>query len=111
MLYVCVTILFVQGSRDRVSAGIRRPYLRVVGIVAESEGPGRATQSPLTPQEEEEMRQLAARPDIPDLIARSIAPSIFGGLSMSTISLFSYSFLSSLLRYKESYCLSAVWWF
>ena len=73
-----------QGSRERVSAGIRKPYLRVVGIEVDSEGPGRASQSSLTPEEEEEMRQLAARPDIHDLVSRSIAPSIYGGLGEMT---------------------------
>lgn len=48
----------------------------------ESEGPGRASQLAMTPVEEEEMRQLASRPDIHDMIARSIAPSIYGGLGM-----------------------------
>lgn len=46
----------------------------------DSEGPGRAAGSPLTPLEEEEMRQLAARTDIFDTVARSIAPSIYGSI-------------------------------
>lgn len=33
----------------------------------------------MTPQEEEEFRQLAATPNIYEIISRSIAPSIFGG--------------------------------
>ena len=70
-----------QSSRDKAtSAGLRRPYLRVVGIEVESEGPGRAGSAPLTPQEEEELRRLAARPDVYDIIARSIAPSIYGSI-------------------------------
>lgn len=64
------------------SAGLRRPYLRVVGIEVESEGPGRAGSAPLTPQEEEELRRLAARPDIYDVIAKSIAPSIYGSIDI-----------------------------
>lgn len=36
----------------------------------------------MTPQEEEEFRRLAALPDVYDVISRSIAPSIFGGLDM-----------------------------
>ena len=79
-----VSLVYVQGSRERVSAGIRKPYLRVVGIEVDSEGPGRASQSSVTPEEEEEMRQLAARPDIHDMVSRSIAPSIYGGLGEIT---------------------------
>ncbi len=71
----------MQSSRDRAaSAGLRRPYLRVVGIEVESGGPGRAGRDPLSPVEEEELRQLAARPDIYETVAKSIAPSIFGSL-------------------------------
>ena len=62
------------------SAGIRRPYLRIVGIQIDSGGPGRASGSTLTPEEEEEFRQLSTRPDIYDIIAKSIAPSIYGSL-------------------------------
>lgn len=65
-----------------MSAGLRRPYLRVVGIEVETGGPGRAGGIPLSPAEEEELRQLAARPDIYDIIAKSIAPSIFGSLGV-----------------------------
>ena len=65
-----------------MSAGIRKAYLRVVGFEVDSGGSGRAGQVPLTPQEEEDLRQLASRPDIYDVIAKSIAPSIFGGLGM-----------------------------
>ena len=101
----------MQGSRERASAGIRRPYLRVVGIEVDSEGPGRASQSSLTAEEEEEMRQLAARPDIQDLIAKSIAPSIYGGLGRMTTpsSLpFSVTHLCPASRHQEGNCLTAV---
>jgi DNA replication licensing factor MCM5 len=70
-------------SRDNaVSVGIRKPYIRVVGIEIDTEGPGRGSRVPMTPMEEEEMRQLAARPDVHEIIARSIAPSIYGGMGM-----------------------------
>ncbi|XP_064403008.1 DNA replication licensing factor mcm5-like [Halichondria panicea] len=75
--------LNAKTSQDRAaSAGLRRPYLRVVGIEVDSGGPGRAGGAPLTPVEEEELRQLAARPDIYDTIAKSIAPSIYGSLDV-----------------------------
>ena len=76
-----------------MSAGIRRPYLRVVGIEVESDGPGRSSQMALTPAEEEELRQLATKPDIYEIIAGSIAPSIYGGMGKwgtSILPLFPY---------------------
>ncbi len=72
-------ILPWQGS-DKLSAGIRKPYVRVVGIHVETEGPGRTSPAGITPHEEEELRKLAAQPDIYDIIARSIAPSIYGSV-------------------------------
>lgn len=45
----------------------------------ETDGPGRSTGSAgLTSDEEEEFRRLSKRPDVADVIARSIAPSIYG---------------------------------
>ncbi|XP_066919905.1 DNA replication licensing factor mcm5-A-like [Clytia hemisphaerica] len=59
--------------------GIRKPYIRVLGIHVETDGPGRSSGSiHFTPQDEEEFRRLAARPDAFDVISRSIAPSIYG---------------------------------
>ena len=59
--------------------GLRRPYIRVVGIQLETGGPGRTSiNTPFTPQEEEAFRRLAASPDIYDTVSKSIAPSIFG---------------------------------
>lgn len=71
---------FSKGEKVN-SAGIRRPYLRILGIQIDSGGPGRASGSTaLTPEEEEELRQLSTRPDIYDIIAKSIAPSIYGSI-------------------------------
>lgn len=45
----------------------------------ETGGPGRSSgKIHFTPQDEEEFRRLASRPDAFDVIARSIAPSIYG---------------------------------
>lgn len=63
---------------DQVGAGIRKPYLRVVGIQVDTEGAGRSTGIPLNALEEEEFRRFAARPDAYETIAKSIAPSIYG---------------------------------
>lgn len=59
--------------------GIRRPYLRVVGIQVETEGHSRVgVGESLSPEEEEVMQQLAGQQDIYNIFSRSIAPSIYG---------------------------------
>ncbi len=64
---------------ERGAVGVRAPYLRVLGIRVETEGTGRAARDlRFSPDEEEEFRRLAARPNVQDVIARSIAPSIYG---------------------------------
>ena len=61
----------LQNAREKAtSAGLRKPYLRVVGIEVDSDGPGRASSQPLTSTEEEELRRLASRPDIYEVVAR-----------------------------------------
>lgn len=101
-----------QSARDKaVSAGLRRPYLRVVGIEIDSGGPGRASSVPLTPVEEEQLRQLAGRPDIYETIARSIAPSIYGSLGVCSNYLTGGSFFCSLFPLsscEEAYSMSVV---
>jgi len=70
-----------QSTNEKASsAGLRRPYLRVVGIEQAADGPGRVNGVPVTAEEEEELRALAARPDIYEAVAKSIAPSIYGSL-------------------------------
>ena len=57
------------GKNDNV--GVRAPYMRVIGIEVETDGTGRTSRDlRFTPEEEEEFRRLAARPDIHDVIAR-----------------------------------------
>ncbi|KAM6094477.1 DNA replication licensing factor MCM5 [Chlamydotis macqueenii] len=65
-------------SRDNVGVGIRSAYIRVVGIQVDMEGSGHSFAGSVTPQEEEELRRLAAMPNIYETIAKSIAPSIYG---------------------------------
>ncbi|KAM4720783.1 DNA replication licensing factor MCM5 [Rhinophrynus dorsalis] len=65
-------------GRDRVGVGIRSSYIRVVGIQVDTEGTGRSAAGAVTPQEEEEFRRLASKPDIYETVAKSIAPSIYG---------------------------------
>lgn len=61
-----------------MGVGIRKPYLRVVGIQVDTEGPGRSSGAPLNPLEEEEFNRFASRPDAFETIAKSIAPFIYG---------------------------------
>lgn len=64
---------------DKGAVGVRAPYLRVIGIEVETDGVGRTSRDlRFTPEEEEEFRRIAAKPDIHSVIARSIAPAIFG---------------------------------
>ena len=61
-----------------MGVGIRKPYLRVVGIQVDTEGPGRSSGAPLNPLEEEEFNRFSSRPDAFETIAKSIAPFIYG---------------------------------
>ncbi|XP_059702290.1 DNA replication licensing factor MCM5 [Haemorhous mexicanus] len=65
-------------SHYNVGVGIRSAYIRVVGIQVDTEGSGHSFSGSVTPQEEEELRRLAAMPNIYETIAKSIAPSIYG---------------------------------
>uniref|UniRef100_A0A8C3DCG0 DNA replication licensing factor MCM5 n=1 Tax=Corvus moneduloides TaxID=1196302 RepID=A0A8C3DCG0_CORMO len=65
-------------GRYNVGVGIRSAYIRVVGIQVDMEGSGHSFTGSVTPQEEEELRRLAAMPNIYETIAKSIAPSIYG---------------------------------
>ncbi|KAM4902237.1 DNA replication licensing factor MCM5 [Sylvia borin] len=65
-------------SRNNVGVGIRSAYIRVVGIQVDTEASGHSFTGSVTPQEEEELRRLAAMPNIYETIAKSIAPSIYG---------------------------------
>lgn len=65
-------------SRDNVGVGIRSAYIRVVGIQVDVEGSGHSFAGAVTPQEEEELRRLTAMPNIYEVVAKSIAPSIYG---------------------------------
>ncbi|XP_065508827.1 DNA replication licensing factor MCM5 isoform X2 [Caloenas nicobarica] len=64
--------------RDNVGVGIRSAYIRVVGIQVDVEGSGHSFTGSVTPQEEEELRHLAAMPNVYETITKSIAPSIYG---------------------------------
>lgn len=71
---------------------MRNSYVRALGLSLNTEGPGRSgvfsagrsinTATITTEVEEEEMRKLASTPNIYELIACSIAPSIYGSLDI-----------------------------
>lgn len=66
-------------QRDRSIVGVRAPYMRVVGITADTEGIGTISHfNNITSEEEEYFRRLASSPDIYDRLTNSLAPSIFG---------------------------------
>ncbi|KAL3874355.1 hypothetical protein ACJMK2_037383 [Sinanodonta woodiana] len=71
-----------KNSRDKVNVGIRIPYFRVLGIQVDTEGTGRSAENPIRPVEEEEFRNLANNPNVYEIIAKSIAPSIYGSLDI-----------------------------
>nr|CDS27073.1 DNA replication licensing factor MCM5 [Hymenolepis microstoma] len=81
-----------SGAHERVNVGVRNSYIRALGLSLNTEGPGRSgvfsagrllnTSTITTELEEEEMRKLANTPNIYELIARSIAPSIYGSLDI-----------------------------
>ena len=84
-LETCLNYIAAGGSNKGVkkaqkgTVGVRAPYMRVIGIEVETDGVGRTSQDlRFTPEEEEEFRRMATRPDIHSIIAKSIAPSIFG---------------------------------
>lgn len=69
----------LKTSKKSDAVGVRAPYLRVIGIEVETDGVGRTARDlRFTPEEEEKFRRMAAKPDIHEIIARSIAPAIWG---------------------------------
>ncbi|XP_033627243.1 DNA replication licensing factor mcm5-like [Asterias rubens] len=71
-----------RSRSDKVAVGIRNPYIRVVGFEIDTEGPGRSSGVPITQSEEEELRRLAANPNVYEMLAKSIAPSIYGSIDI-----------------------------
>lgn len=65
-----------------MNVGVRQPYIRIVGISVDTSGRGHNRTPNLTPVEEDEFRHMASNPQVYDLIARSIAPSIYGSEDM-----------------------------
>lgn len=82
----CIKKVNISSKRDnneKPTVGVRAPYIRVLGITADSMESGlQNTSQPVSAEEEESFRRMAASPDVYDRIARSIAPSIFGAEDM-----------------------------
>ncbi|CAL8080895.1 unnamed protein product [Calicophoron daubneyi] len=81
------------GANDRGNLAVRQPYVRVLGLNIDTEGPGRSALvsgpvtittggANLTEAEEQELISLANSPNIYERLARSIAPSIYGSLDI-----------------------------
>lgn len=66
-----------KSKKGKQLPGVRAPYLRVVGIQLEGAG-GISSSIPISPDEEDLIRRLAASPNIYDKLSNSIAPSIYG---------------------------------
>lgn len=76
--------------KDKLNIGIRHPYLRVVGIQIDTDSVNSMSQSSAADgigsssyitnrmNEEEEFKRLAKSPNVYEILAKSIAPSIFG---------------------------------
>ena len=71
-----------RDGREKALVGVRAPYIRVVGISIDGENTGSGTHPPVTNEEEEMFRRLAADPDIYERLAKSIAPSIYGSVDI-----------------------------
>ncbi|CAI9718955.1 DNA replication licensing factor mcm5-like [Octopus vulgaris] len=71
-----------RSGRDKVNVGIRAPYFRVLGISVDTQGNSKTSSLQITPEDEEEMVNLANTPNLFDIIAKSIAPSIWGSLDV-----------------------------
>lgn len=66
-------------GREKSIIGVRAPYMRVVGITVDTEGAGAISRySNITADEETHFRKLATTPNLLDVLAESLAPSIFG---------------------------------
>ncbi|EED96028.1 mcm5-like protein [Thalassiosira pseudonana CCMP1335] len=76
---LAIASLFNTGGAEGGSGGVKTTYLRVVGMERES---STADSARFSPAEEEAFRQLSRRPDIYNILYRSIAPSISGSYTV-----------------------------
>ncbi|KJE91381.1 minichromosome maintenance complex component 5 [Capsaspora owczarzaki ATCC 30864] len=79
-----VTIMGIYSifqSRGSSAVATRNPYIRVVGMTVDTDGPGRAS-SQFSPEDEEAFIKMARGGDVYAELAKNIAPSIFGSLDI-----------------------------
>jgi DNA replication licensing factor MCM5 len=75
---LAVKSLYSSIDRKKLAvASIRTPYLRVIGLMVDSDNAGRDFLS-FTPEDESRLQALSKDPDIYEKFARSIAPQISG---------------------------------
>jgi DNA replication licensing factor MCM5 len=81
---LCIPTLFTQasssGNNNKGSDGTKAVYLRVVGLVKETDAHGPAVT--FTPAEEEAFSTLSQRADVYDILSRSVAPNISGSYTV-----------------------------
>jgi DNA replication licensing factor MCM5 len=70
-----------KGGKGSNAVALRNPYLRAIGIQSDVDHTmkGMAT---FTEKEEQEFLEMSRRPDLYDVFAKSIAPSIYGNLDI-----------------------------
>jgi DNA replication licensing factor MCM5 len=74
---LCIPTLFTAAGSQNDS--VRSVYLRVVGLARDNAPGDSAT---FTPREEEAFRLLSKRPDVYQILSRSVAPSISGSYTV-----------------------------
>lgn len=72
-----IVSIFSNSSMGRAAAAVKTPYLRVVGVMVQEEGSGRAINT-FTPEEDSALRTLCREPKFYERLADSVAPSISG---------------------------------
>ena len=77
------SIYQAKGSKGSTSAAvaIRNPYLRAVGIKSDVDHTSKGS-AIFTEEEENEFLEMSRRPDLYDVFARCIAPSIYGNVDI-----------------------------
>ena len=68
-------------SKAAAAVAIRQPYIRAVGITQEVDHTTRGSAS-FTEAEEQEFLEMSRRPDLYDVFANCIAPSIYGNMDI-----------------------------
>lgn len=70
-----------KGGAKAAAVALRNPYLRAVGISSDIDHTSKGAAT-FTEEEEQEFLEMSRRPDLYEVFARSIAPSIYGNLDI-----------------------------